>query len=98
GTDFLQDLNGMFGLALWDGPRQQLLLARDHAGIKPLYYWADGERLHFASEIKALLRVPGIPRELDAPSLNQYLTFLWVPGGRTLLKNIRKVEPGHYLL
>src|SRR5690606_16699760 len=63
-----------------------------------LYYWSDGNRLYFASEIKALLRVPGIPRELDASSLNQYLTFLWVPGGRTLLKNIRKVEPGHYLL
>jgi asparagine synthase (glutamine-hydrolysing) len=98
GPDFLKELNGMFGLAIWDARRGQLLLARDHAGIKPLYYWRDGRRLFFASEIRALLRVPGLPRELNVKSLPQYLTFLYVPGEETMLKAIRKVEPGHYLL
>jgi asparagine synthase (glutamine-hydrolysing) len=97
GPEFLRELNGIFALALWDGPRRQLLLARDHAGIKPLYYWRDGPRLFFASEIKALLRVPGVPRELNERAVTDYLTFLWVPGEDTMLKGIRKLEPGHYL-
>jgi asparagine synthase (glutamine-hydrolysing) len=98
GPDFLDQLNGIFALAIWDSQRKQLLLARDHAGIKPLYYWQDGRRLFFASEIKALLRIPEVPRELNADAVPHYLTFLWVPGKETMLKAIRKVEPGHYLL
>ena len=98
GPDFLKELNGMFGLAIWDARRGQLLLARDHAGIKPLYYWQDGRRLFFASEIRALLQVPGLPRELNRDAVPQYLTLLYVPGEETMLKAIQKVEPGHYLL
>lgn len=98
GVDFLQELNGMFALALWDAKRRQLLLARDHVGIKPLYYWIDRDRIYFASEMKALLRIPGIPRELNAGAIPHYLTFLWVPGEQTLLRGIQKLEPGHYLL
>jgi len=98
GPDFLTELNGMFALAVWDAGRGQLLLARDHAGIKPLYYWQDGERLFFASEIRSLLQVPELPRELNRQTIPHYLTFLYVPGDRTMLKAIRKVEPGHYLL
>lgn len=98
GPDMLQQLNGMFALALWDARRQQLLLARDHAGIKPLYYWQNGDSLYFASEIKALLKIPEIPREMNRACLPAYFTFLWVPGDETMLRGIRKVEPGHYLL
>ncbi len=97
GPDFVRELNGIFAIALWDVSKRQLLLARDHTGIKPLYYWQDGRRLFFASEIKALLRIPGIPRELDRETVPEYLTFLWVPGEHTMLKGIRKIEPGHYL-
>lgn len=97
GLDFLKDLNGIFAIALWDGRQRRLILARDHAGIKPLYYWLDGRRLFFASEIKALLKVPGIPRELHEPSICHYLTFLWVPGPDTLLRGVQKLEPGHLL-
>jgi asparagine synthase (glutamine-hydrolysing) len=98
GPDLLSELNGMFALAIWDARRGHLLLARDHAGIKPLYYWHDGERLFFASEIRSLLQVPELPRELNRQAIPHYLTFLYVPGDRTMLKTVRKVEPGHYLL
>ena len=98
GEDFLEVLNGMFALAIWDSRRQRLLLARDHAGIKPLYYWQDGRRLYFASEIKALVQAPEVKRELDLDCIPDFLTFLWVPGSRTMLKGIRKLEPGHSLV
>jgi len=98
GPDFLAALNGIFALAIWDGPQRRLLLARDHAGIKPLYYWQDGRRLFFASEIKALLRIPDAPRTLNAKAVPEYLTFLWVPGEQTMLESIKKLEPGHRLL
>jgi len=97
GPDLVNELNGIFAFGIWDQNKRQLLLARDHAGIKPLYYWQDGQRLYFASEIKALLRVPGVPRELNREAIPTYLTLLWVPGEETMLKAVRKVEPGHYL-
>ena len=98
GEGFLDDLNGIFAMGIWDARRGHLLLARDHAGVKPLYYWQDGRRLFFASEIKALLRVPGLPREMNHEAIPQYLTFLWVPGEQTMLRAIRKVQPGHCLV
>lgn len=98
GPEFLTRINGMFALALWDSAKRRLLLARDHAGIKPLYYWTDGRKLFFASEIKALLKVPEIPRELHVERLPEFLTLLWVPGDETLLRGIRKLEPGHFLV
>src|SRR4030095_1494037 len=61
GLDALQELDGMFAVAIWDGRCRRLLLARDHAGVKPLYYWVDRESLLFASEIKALLEDPEVP-------------------------------------
>lgn len=97
GRACLDDLNGIFAFAIWDTTKHELFLARDHAGIKPLYYWRDGRRLFFASEIKALLRVPEIPRRLNKPAVDSYLTFLWVPGDESMLEGIRKVEPGHWL-
>jgi len=98
GLDFLAELNGMFAFALWDARLRRLVLARDHAGVKPLYYWRDGGRIYFASEIKALLRIPDLPRRLHLDSLGSYLTFLWVPGEDTMLEGVKKLEPGHVLL
>ena len=97
GPDCVKKLNGMFAFAICDlrGGRRTLFLARDHFGIKPLYYVHQGQRFAFASEIKALLQVPGIEPELDAQSLHQYLTFLWVPEPNTMFKGIFKLPPGH---
>lgn len=94
GVEMLRELNGIFALGIWDAKKRQLLLARDHAGIKPLYYWRQGGALYFASEIKALLRIPEIPRRLNHEALSEYLTYLWVPGEITMLEGIQKIEPG----
>ncbi len=98
GVECLNKLNGIFAFAVWDAGKRRLILARDHAGVKPLYYWQAGRTLFFASEIKALLRVPELPRELNHARIPDLLQFLWVPGSETLLKGVRKVEPGHCLL
>lgn len=98
GAECLKMLNGIFAFAIWDGRKKELLLARDHAGVKPLYYWQNGSRLYFASEIKALLRIPGIPREVNEGAVPTYLTLLWVPGDETMFAGIKKVEPGHALV
>lgn len=98
GLDFLQELNGIFAFALWDGAERRLLLARDHAGVKPLYYWLDGPRIYFASEMKSLLKIPEIPRKLHLDSVADYLTYLWVPGEHTLLESVKKLEPGHRIV
>jgi asparagine synthase (glutamine-hydrolysing) len=97
GLACLDDLNGIFAFAIWDAEERKLVLARDHVGVKPLYYYRHGRAIYFASEIKALLRIPGVRRELHLPSLVDYLKFLWVPGNQTLLDGVEKLEPGHVL-
>lgn len=97
GDAFLDDLNGMFAIALWDGRSRRLLLARDRLGIKPLYYRWDGERLLFASEIKGILADPGVPRAVDPYALRDYLTFQNVFGDKTLFEGICQLEPGKML-
>ena len=87
----------MFAFALWDERRQTLLLARDRVGIKPLYYAATPEGLVFASELKAVLRHPGVSRDIDAQALAEYFAFLSVPGSRSILTGVRKLLPGHVL-
>lgn len=94
GDDFLQALNGMFAIALWDDRRRRLVLARDRAGEKPLFYSQAGETLVFASELKALLEYPGIRRELDPTSLSQYFFYGYVPGPRSIWKEIKRLPPG----
>ncbi|MGP0097219.1 MAG: asparagine synthase (glutamine-hydrolyzing) [Terriglobales bacterium] len=102
GPDRLQEclnrLNGMFALAICDlrGASPKLFLARDHFGIKPLYYWERGGKLAFASEIKALLEVPGIEARMSMAALDQYLSFLWVPDPLTMFDGIYKLPAGHY--
>jgi asparagine synthase (glutamine-hydrolysing) len=100
GPDCVKRLNGMFAFAICDlrSGSPTLFMARDHFGIKPFYYFHDGRRLAFASEIKALLQVPGVEAELDPASLHQYLTFLWVPDPRTMFRRILKLPAGHYAI
>jgi asparagine synthase (glutamine-hydrolysing) len=96
GLDFLAHLNGMFALAIWDAAKRRLVVARDRLGEKPLYYRLEPERLLFASELKSLLEVPGIPRQLDAQSLDEYLTYQYVPHPRTIFRGFSKLPPAHY--
>jgi asparagine synthase (glutamine-hydrolysing) len=98
GTDAMERLVGMFAFGLWDADREQLLLARDRLGIKPLYYHHGGQRLAFASEVKALLALPGVDRSLDPRAVASFFTFLWVPDPDTLIQGVRKLEPGSYAL
>ncbi len=98
GPDCVTRLNGMFAFAICDlrSGTPSLFVARDHFGVKPFYYAHQGERFAFASEIKALLQVPGIDAELDPEALHQYLTFLWVPDPGTMFRGIQKLPAGHY--
>ena len=99
GARFVERLHGMFALALWDGGRERLVLARDRLGKKPLLWTrlTDGT-LAFASELKALLRVPGLAREIDFDAIDEYLALQYVRGDRTALRGIRKLPPGHVLV
>jgi asparagine synthase (glutamine-hydrolysing) len=97
GADCVRRLNGMFAFVICDlrESRPQLFMARDHFGIKPFYYVCRNGRLAFASEAKALLEVRGIEAKIDLQSLDQYLTFLWVPDPKTLFDGILKLPAGH---
>lgn len=88
-------LNGMFGFALWDQRNQELVLARDPFGVKPLYYAEVPNGLVFGSEIKAILSDTSISREVDLGALDQFLAFSFVPSPATLFKGIRKLPPGY---
>ncbi|MBY0539733.1 asparagine synthase (glutamine-hydrolyzing) [Patescibacteria group bacterium] len=89
-------LNGMFALAIYDGKEKKLLVARDSAGIKPLYYYFENGRLIFSSEIKALLE-SGIPRKLDTEAFGHYLRLMYVPAPLTMFAGVKKLLPGHTL-
>ncbi len=98
GTDAFRRMRGMFALALWVRSERRLVLARDPAGIKPLYYCeVDGE-LYFASEVKALFVHPAVSRRLCLAALNCYLSLDYVPGPYTLVEGIRKLMPGEMLV
>jgi len=95
GDAALHELNGMFAFALLDRERRELVLARDRLGIKPLYY--TDEPFAFASELRTLLHVPGVERELDRESLFHYLSLRFVPGERSIFRAVRRLPPGHLL-
>lgn len=97
GERCLERLNGMFSFAIWDGRQGRLFAARDRLGIKPFYWHLDGQRFSFASEPKALLAAGLVEPQHDPQGLEEYLTFQFCLGDRTLFKNIRRLEPGHYL-
>ncbi len=98
GPDCLAKLNGMFAFAVWDKKKEELFLARDRFGIKPLYYCAYNGQFIFASEIKSILQFPGFKRELDLLALDQYLTFEYVPAPRSIFKKIWKLPAAHSLI
>jgi len=98
GADLLDGVDGMFAFALWDARRRRLLLARDRLGIKPLYYVEAGGTLAFASELRALLALPWLPREVDSLALVQYLYQSSVPGDACALEGFRKLQPGELLV
>lgn len=97
GEAVLDRLDGMFAFALWDGPRRQMLLARDRFGIKPLHYAVLPHGLVFGSELKAVLACPDVPRRLDAGALWNYLSLAKVPAPETIYREVRKLPPGHAL-
>ena len=97
GKNLLNKLRGMFALAIYDKNKKELFIARDHFGIKPLYYYKNDKCILFSSEIKAFLDHPEFKKELNEEMLGAYLTFSFVPGPKTLFKNVYKLEPGHYM-
>ena len=88
----------MFAFALWDQRNRTLFVARDHLGIKPLYYVVIGGRVLFASEIKSLMEDPNCPRDIDLDALAELFTFRYVPSPKTLFSHIFKLPPGHSML
>src|SRR5688572_22232700 len=96
--DVLQHLRGAFAFALWDARKERLLLARDRFGEKPLYLHERGGCVYFASELRALLKVPGISAQPDPGAAHDYLAFRYVPAPRTLIRGIRKLLPGSHAL
>ncbi len=97
GNDFVNLLNGMFAFIIYNRNKNTLFIARDHFGIKPLYWYHDNELILFGSEIKALLAHPDIHAEADTDNLYEYLTFQFIMGQETLFKDIHKILPGHYV-
>lgn len=98
GERCVEHLRGMFGFAIWDDRQQQLFLARDRVGIKPLYYALTDRSLVFGSEIKAILADPDVKREIRPEIIGRFLSFLYVPGNDTLFQNIHKLDPGCSML
>jgi asparagine synthase (glutamine-hydrolysing) len=98
GAGAVQRLRGMFALALWDGDRQRLLLARDRVGKKPLFYACLPDRFLFASEMKAILQDPEVPTTIDISALDAYLAFQFIPHPLTIYQAIRKLPPAHLLV
>ena len=95
GLECVQRFNGIFAFALWDSKRKRLFLARDHLGVKPLYYATVGDRFLFASEIKALLADQECPKEVDVKALGQLFTLRYVPSPDTMFRGIKKLPPAH---
>jgi len=98
GINCVDYLHGMFAFALWDASQRLLLLARDRLGKKPLYYWPGPHGLYFASELKALLQVPEMPRQVDEQALTEYFRYHYVPAPHSILKGVFKLPPASTLV
>jgi asparagine synthase (glutamine-hydrolysing) len=96
-VELARRLDGMFAFAVWDTGRDRLVLGRDRVGKKPLYYWAGPGCFVFASELKAVLAHPAVPRRLDADAIPAYLAFGYVPTPRTFFDDVQSLPPGHVL-
>jgi asparagine synthase (glutamine-hydrolysing) len=97
GDQLFTRLNGMFAIAIWDRTRRRLVAGRDRLGEKPLLYHEGRHGLVLASEVKAVLEFPGVPRDVDEASLALYFTSMYVPAPRSIFRSIRKLLPGHFL-
>ena len=97
GVKCLDKLFGMFAIALWDRRKQELFLARDRLGKKPLYYYHDKKRFVFGSEIKAILEIETVPKEIREDAIYDFFVYQYVPESKSIFKNIDKLKPGHYL-
>lgn len=95
GKDILNQLNGIFAFAIFDRKKKEVFIARDHYGIKPLYYYAYNGHFAFASEIKALIKIPGFDKTINPTALFSYLQLLYSIGGQTPFKHVEKLLPGH---
>jgi asparagine synthase (glutamine-hydrolysing) len=98
GIDCVPHFDGMFAFAIWDSRLRRLVLARDHFGIKPLYYFDSPEFISFASEIKSILADPQVAKRVDPQALSNFLTLHYVPAPRTMFDGIRKLLPGHLMV
>jgi asparagine synthase (glutamine-hydrolysing) len=98
GEKFPERLRGMFAIGLWDKKNRRLVLTRDRIGKKPLYYAFVGDAVYFASEMKSLLHVPGLRRDVDEQAVSDYFSLLYVPAPKSIFKSVRKVKPAHYLV
>jgi asparagine synthase (glutamine-hydrolysing) len=97
-VDCLKGFRGMFAFAIWDSKLQRLFMARDRLGKKPLVYFCQNGHFGFASEIKALLRIPGVEKIINGNAIHHYLTYQYVPSPDTIFEGIKKLPPAHYLL
>lgn len=98
GPDFVTELNGMFAVALWDNRKRRLVIARDRAGEKPLFYWHRGPMLVFGSEIRALLELREIGRALDPEAIAQYCFYGYIPTPRSIFAEIKKLPAAHRMV
>jgi len=97
GKDCLASLNGMFAFVVWDTELQQVFMARDRLGKKPLYYYHGSGSFAFASEIKALLKLPFVPRKVRQDAVKDFFFYQYVPDPKTIFEGLSKLAPGHYL-
>jgi len=97
GLDFIHEIEGDYGIAIWDANKERLVLVRDRVGVKPLYFYHKDGRFIFASEIKAILQHPAVTPDIDEQALYHYLTFLTTPAPATLFRDIHKLPAGHVL-
>ncbi len=97
GLDFINEIEGDYGIAIWDANKERLVLVRDRIGVKPLYFYHKDGRFIFASEIKAILQHPAVTPDIDEQALYHYLTFLTTPAPTTLFRDIHKLPAGHVL-
>ncbi len=98
GLDFVTQLEGMFGFAIWDRPRKRLVIGRDRLGIKPVYYSVADGNLMFASELKSILELPGVNAELNRAALTEYLKLGYVPAPHSMIDGVKKLPPATLLI
>lgn len=98
GIDCLKYLRGMFSFAIWDKRKKELFLARDRIGVKPLKYYYNNKFFIFASELKAFISHPAVPKEIDWEAIGEFLTYYYVPSPKTGFKDIYKLPPAHYMI